>query len=396
LQNPNSLVLGKNKNKLVLSDVSVGNFRLNSDYLSDFNQLVKFNISAWLRSTTGNYIDSTTTLKWFNADYNYVNKTLRLDSFVYYPTQHRDTVIARTPHQIDYVTFNSGPIRFTDFNLEKYKNDSALYANTISITNPVITIYRDKQPPFLSGIIKPLPVDLIRRISLPVSVSRVNIINGHLSYSEKNAKSRAEGTVILTHIHGALSNVKNRSLNYNDSLGLALKAYLMDSALLDLRVKESYVDTLSGFLMTLQMKPTSLTFLNPILAPLSNVIITSGKIDSFHLRALGGENVAVGEMNMYYKNLRIKLVSPGEPDKTTFKTRLATFLANALVIKKNNNGRTGLVYFERLRDRSFFNYLIKMTFRGIATSVGAKKNKKFRDQYERELLNRNLPPVNLD
>lgn len=393
LQNPNTLFLGNNKNKLMLKDVSIGNFRVNSEYMASLDQLVKFNISAWLRSTTGHYTDSITTLKWFNADYNYINRTLSVDSFVYYPTQPRDSVIARTPYQIDYITLSSGAIRFTDFDLEKYRNDSALFANTISITNPVITIYRDKQPPFLSGIIKPLPVNSIRRISLPVSVSRVNIINGNLSYSEKNAKSGAEGTVSLTRINGALSNIKNRGIGLNDSLGLALSAYLMDSALLDLKVKESYSDSLAGFLMTLQMKPTSLTFLNPVIAPLSNVIITSGTIDSLHLRAIGREHLALGEMNMYYHDLKIKLVKAGEPDKTTFKTRVASFLANALVIKKNNSGRTGLVYFERLRDRSFFNYLVKMIFSGMATSIGVKKNKKFKKQYEAELQNRNLPQI---
>ena len=393
LENPNSLAFGKYNNRLDFKEVSIGNFQVRSGYMADFNQLLKFNVSAWLRSATGQYTDSATTLKWFNAEYNYTNKTLSLDSFAYYPTQQRDSVIARTPYQFDYITFHSGAVRFTDFNLQKYKNDSALFANAISVTNPVITIYRDKQPPFLSGKIKPLPVNLIRRISLPVSVSRINIIDGTLSYTEKNAKSRAEGTVTLTHIYGGLSNIKNRGIEFNDSLGLALNAYLMDSALINLRVKESYTDTLSGFLMTLRMRPTSLSFLNPVLAPLSNVIISSGTIDSLHLRAVGREHIALGEMNMYYHNLRIKLVKPGEPDKSTFKNKLISFLANTFIIKKNNKGRTGLVYFERLRDRSFFNYIVKMTFSGMATSVGVKKNKKYRKQYERELQESNLPPI---
>jgi len=395
LQNPNSMLIGKSKNKLLLNELAIGNLRLSSDYLADFNQLVKFNVSAWLRSATGQYIDSTTTLKWYNAGYDNASKTLNLDSFTYHPTRSRDSVIANTPYQTDYITFHSGAVRFTDFNLDKYKSDTSLIANSVSITNPVITIYRDKLPPFRSGIIKPLPVNLIRSISLPVSVSRVNIIDGQLSYIERNAKSRAEGNVFLTHINGALTNIKNRNLYDDDSLGLSLNAYLMDSALIDLRVKESYNDSLSGFLMTLRMKPTSLSFLNPVLAPLSNVIITSGSVDSLHLRAIGRENIALGEMNMYYHDLRIKLVKPGEADKTTFTRKLATFLANALVIKKNNKGRMGLVYFERLRDRSFFNYIVKMTFSGMATSVGVKKNRKYRKKYERELQNNNLPPIDL-
>ena len=142
------------------------------------------------------------------------------------------------------------------------------------------------------------------------------------------------------------------------------------------------------------MKPTTLSFLNPVLAPLSNVIITSGSVDSLHLRAIGRENLAIGEMNMYYHDLKIKLVKPGAPDQATFKNKMMSLIANTFVIKKNNKGRTGLVYFERLRDRSFFNYIIKMTFSGLATSVGFKKNSKYRKQYKRELQNRNLPPIN--
>jgi hypothetical protein len=68
-------------------------------------------------------------------------------------------------------------------------------------------------------------------------------------------------------------------------------------------------------------------------------------------------------------------------------------LANAFVIRKNNNGKTGIVYFERLRDRSFFNYIVKMTFSGMASSIGVKKNKKYLKQYERQLDIKNLPPI---
>jgi hypothetical protein len=123
------------------------------------------------------------------------------------------------------------------------------------------------------------------------------------------------------------------------------------------------------------------------------VIIQSGAIDSFHLRAIGRENLAFGEMNMYYRGLKIRLVKDGQEDKSTFLQKAISLLANTFIIKKNNNGRTGLVYFERLRDRSFFNYIVKITFSGMATSVGAKKNRKVRAQYENELKKRSLPAI---
>jgi hypothetical protein len=237
---------------------------------------------------------------------------------------------------------------------------------------------------------------MITNISLPVSVQKVNLINGTLSYTERNAKTRAEGALYLKRLNGGLANIKNRNLSSTDSLSLTLNAYLMDSALINLRVKESYTDSLSGFLMTLRMQPTTLSFLNPVLAPLSNIKFTSGTIDSFHVRAIGQTDLSLGEMRMYYHDLAIKLVKDGEEDKSTFFGNVATFLINKLVINKNNNGRTGIVYFERGRDRSFFSYLVKMTFSGMATSIGAKKNSKYMKQYRRELKERQLPPIEFE
>jgi hypothetical protein len=302
-------------------------------------------------------------------------------------------VIAHSEYQTDYITFKTGPLKINDFDLDEYKKDSALIAGIVDVTNPVITIYRDKTPPFLAGINKPLPVDMIKKLSLPVSIKRINLIDGMVSYTEKNAKTRTEGTVLLTKLDGKISRIKNRNIAFDDSLVFSIDAYLMDTALIKLRVKESYTDPFSGFLMTLRMTPTSLTFLNPIIAPLSNVKITSGTVDSFLLRAIGKEDLAFGEINMYYHNLRIKLFKNAELNQSTFGTRAASFLANTFVIRKNNNGKPGIVYFERLRDRSFFNYIVKMTFSGMAASIGVKKNKKYIKNYERQLQLKDLPPI---
>ncbi|MGZ5190748.1 MAG: hypothetical protein ACXWCZ_06975, partial [Flavisolibacter sp.] len=106
--------------------------------------------------------------------------------------------------------------------------------------------------------------------------------------------------------------------------------------------------------------------------------------------------LAIGEMKMYYHNLKIKLVKDGEENKSSFLTNVASWIANTFVIKKNNNGRTGIVYFERIKDRSFFNYIVKMTFSGMATSIGVKKNRKYLKKYKKELKDRNLPPIDFE
>jgi hypothetical protein len=394
LENPEQFYLGKNRNVLKVGNTTIGNVNLSSDYINNFSRLLKFNISAWLKTSTGSYADSSISLKWYNAEFNADKKILALDSFSYRPSRSLDSVMAQSPFQTDYITLSTGRIQMSEFNLDKYEKDSSIIANTMQIDDPVITIYRDKKPPFQSGRLKPLPVDMIRMIGLPVQVEKIRFSNGHLSYTEKHPKSRAEGTVVLTHMNATLGNIKNRNITDEDSLTLTMNSYLMDSTFLSLTVKESYADSLSGFLMTLKMKPTTLSFLNPILVPLSNVRITSGKIDSFEVRAIGKEDLAIGEMRMFYHDLRIRLLKNGEEQKSGLAKSFVTFLAN-LVIKKNNDGRTGIIYFERLKDRSFFNYIVKMTFSGMATSIGVVKNRKYLKKYKKELKARNLPPIEL-
>ncbi len=396
VQKPNDVVLGKNKNKLNLEEIKLGNVNLSSEYVSNVDQLFKFNLNAWLRTATGQYIDSALTIKWFNAEYNSSSKTFTLDSFNYRPTQSLDTFIARKKFSSDYITFHSGPLHLTDFNLDKYSKDSSFIAGKLTITRPNIWIFRDKIKPNEVGVYKPLPADMIKRIGIPVSLTTVNVADGYVSYTEKHGKTRAEGTVLLTRLNARLSNILNRKLKPGDSLSLAMNAYLMDSSLINLKLKESYTDSLHGFLMSLRMTPSTFTFLNPVLAPLSNVMITSGTIDSLYLRTIGRDDLALGEMNMFYHDLRIKLVKGGDETKTSFLTRTISFLANTFIVKKNNKGKSGLIYMKRMQDHSFFNYIVKIALSGMSTSIGVKKNKKVRKLYNRELKKRVLPPLEFD
>lgn len=392
----NAFTVGKNKNKLAISSGALGNLELSSEYVGNFGKLLKNNLAIWLRTKNGQYIDSATTVRWFNSNYDAAKKRVTLDSFIYHPTLSLDSVMAHSAYQTDYITFATGSIAVTDFNLDQYSRDSALQAGTIAITQPHFTVYRDKRLPYKPGAVKPLPTAMIRQLHFPVHIKKVELENGFLSYTEVSEKTSAAGTVTLNNLDATISHIKNQNLEEDDSLTLKLDAYLMDSAKFRLRVHESYLDSLSTFRMTLRMTPTSLNFLNSVMVPLSNVKIVSGKIDSLQLRAIAQDYFAWGEMEMYYHNLKIQLVKDGNPNKTTFLTRTLSFLANALIIHKNNNGRKGLVFFKRLRNRSFFNYITKITFSGMATNIGVKSNKKYIRKYRKSLNKQQLPPLNFE
>ena len=83
-------------------------------------------------------------------------------------------------------------------------------------------------------------------------------------------------------------------------------------------------------------------------------------------------------MKLFYHDLKIQLLKKdGRPKK--FKS----FLANTFVIKKNNSSRTGQVFYIRNRDRSAINYYVKIIGSGVASSIGAKNNKKALRKYRK-------------
>lgn len=166
----------------------------------------------------------------------------------------------------------------------------------------------------------------------------------------------------------------------------------MGTAPVSLHFKESYTDSLAGFWVTARMPSTDLTCLNQALAPLLSVKLTSGTLDTLSFRAIGRDYLSFGEMKMLYHNLHVQFLKNGV-EKKTLLTSLLTFAANSFVVKTNNTHRTGIVFFPRIRDKAVFNYWVKMVLSGMASSVGAKSNRKALRQYKKELRKRQLPPI---
>jgi hypothetical protein len=394
VQDAGGLQFGKSKSNLKFNQAFLGNLNLSSDYLPDFGQFMKANLSAWLRIPAGEYIDSNTTFKWYNAEYSNTNRTLSLDSLYFHPTLPLDSALAYAPYQFDYITVKTGAVNIAGLNAEQYERDSSFIADSVTISSPVLTVYRDKLPPSSPNKTeKLLPAAMIKNISLPISVNSVRITDGTITYGEKNAKSREEGTLVLSKLEGQLQNIKNTNLKEEDSLSLSLAGYLMDSAYLDIALKQSFTDSLGGFIIDLKIEATPLNILNPVTVPLSNIKLTSGRLDSLTMHAVGRDDLALGEMNMHYKDLRIKLIKNGNPNESTFTQNILSFLANTFIIKNKNTKRTGVVYFNKSSTQSFVNYILKMSLSGMASSVGLKSNRKYMKLYKKELAESKLPPV---
>ena len=133
------------------------------------------------------------------------------------------------------------------------------------------------------------------------------------------------------------------------------------------------------------MGGTDLSVLNPFLLPAVNIKIDRGVLDSMHFKVIGRDDVALGEMNLHYHDLKVKFIKDGDPDHSTFVQKILSFAANTFVLKNKNSSRKGVMYAKHEIKSSFVNYIVKMTLSGLSTSVGFKKNRKMMKEYNKEL-----------
>lgn len=388
--------MGKTKGSLLMNTGNLTNLNISSSTISDLQKLAAANSIFKLQQFTGHYSDANTNFRWFNAGFNRGSNIFSVDSFFMTPALSRDSFLAKQSYQVDYIQLQSGAIHIGPLDINAYIKDKTLNIGTATIDRFLFTDFKDKQLPFKAGTIKPLPVDLVKKIPLRLFIKTVQFNNAYVEYTETNEKTNEPGTIPVTRMAVTLNNVKNYDLTNTDSLQMLATGYLMDTLWTRLRVKESYTDSLSGFLMTLRMSHGDLKAFNSALIPLLSAKLESAYLDTLNMRAVGKEYLSHGEMKMFYHDLKIKFLKKTDKTKTNLLSNLKTFLANSFLIRDKNTSRTGQVFFIRKRDKSAINYLIKIAMSGMASSVGAKSNRKMMRKYKKELMERNLPPIDFD
>jgi hypothetical protein len=381
--------LGNRPGQFWITSLRLNNLAISSQAILNIRQLVKENTSFQLKEITGKYDDQKNHFDWSNAGYDHLSKTFTADSFTFHLIQSKEDFVASQKYQEDYLSLRTGSISLGSFDINKYLDDTLLDAGALTINNPVITDFRDKRMPFRAGNIKPLPVNFLKKLPVKLSVGLITINNADVAYTEMNEKTNKSGTVTLKQLNAAISFARNYNYGTGDSLHIQAKALLMDSARIQVSFKESYTDTSARFLLKAGIGPANGKIVNSILVPLASVELESGWLDTLSMVVTGGEYLATGEMKMLYHDLKIKFLNnKGQKRKSVYKG-VASFLAN-IVIKNRNRGNTDAIFFERIRDKSSFNYLVKITLNGISSSIGIKNNAKLLRRYKKELHKRNL------
>ena len=319
-------------------------------------------------------------------------KTVSIDSFSYIPTKDREEYMKLNVYQKDYMKFKTGKISIRNFDIERLATDSNLQFNYIIINQPKLNVYKDKRLPLQPGYIKAMPVALLKKINQRLHIDSIRLVDGKVFYEEFNDKTEMIAKINLSELQTLIRNIDNYNTSSTDSLYILSSSRFMDTANLSIRFHESYADSIGSFLYRVRIGQFGLPALNSVILPTANMKINRGWLDTLELRVMGNDYLAHGKMRMYYKDFKIQFLSNKELEKRTVFTKALSWLANTF-LRTNNVEKTGTVFAERTREKSFVNYWVKILLSGAMTNTRIRKNSKQEKRYQKALKRIQVPEL---
>ncbi len=299
---------------------------------------------------------------------NMADASVFISSFSMLPQLSETAFSQSIPVQKDLFNIVLKNIRLTGINTEALIGQQRVEVKTASF-QPLLHIFNDRTvKPNPASKVGKYPHQLLQKISFPLSIQRITILNGLLAYKEKGAVSEQTGTVLFKEINGTISNVSNirDQANRNPLLTLDARTAFMGVGKVHTVWKLPLNRTDGAFTVSGTAGAFDATALNPITEPLGMASLNSGKINNLEFYLTGNDLKADGTTTLLYENIKISLLKKDSADLV--KKSFMSVIAN-IALKNDNpqNGKTRTAGIDYQRDttRSFFNLLWKSIYSGV-------------------------------
>ncbi|WP_290792101.1 hypothetical protein [Flavihumibacter sp. UBA7668] len=291
-----------------------------------------------------------------------------------------EALAGKTPVQQDIYHCSIPEIVIDSVDVRSFLEDSIIRTPLIVLKEPTLKIFNDRsRPPATQSKIGKNPHQLIQQLPPGLDIPLMQIENGRIEYREKNKDGTDVGKLVFGYINGNAGPIQ-KGVETIGSLRLDLTARLMDK--IPLHARFYFPPGKNGqFSVNGNLQPFDLTAINPIIQPLTNVEIRTGKAKKLEFNLKGTDLKATGRVLFIYEDLKIDLLKEKNSGETA-KRPLLTLLANQLLVRNHNrfddrHPHEFEVINERVPTKSFFNLVWKTLFEGLKMSAGlGDKDKK--------------------
>jgi hypothetical protein len=375
--------LSKKPATLELDKGDIKNISLHSEHVKSVADVLNNSPDFQITGMNGTLTSANNKFQWQN--FSFEKNLFNVDSFSVTPLQSIEDYKIKKAFNEDYFMMKSGSVRGFSFDVAKYFESGIFSIGMMQMNNIYLLSLKDKTQENISQKEKPLFTAFIKNIPVKLNIDSFLLNNMNVDYIEIDPKADTAILIPVSNMKLSAKNIKNFNLNKDDTLRITASGDVLSRLRTMLEIQSPYEDSSSAFFVKLRTGTMYLTAFNKVLLPLEGIEIVSGHLDSLNLEAFGNNDFSTGTMRMFYRGLKIKLMGKKDFQTQRFGNKIVSWLANIFFIRTDNKRKNAPVFFERMKDKSAINFLIKTTLSGIKSSVGspdvrATQKKYFKNQ----------------
>jgi hypothetical protein len=316
--------------------------------------------------------DSTYKMKAELINYSSVSKTLQINDFKLQPTLEENFFKYAAVQKSSYVV-EFEEIKFTNLLLDRFIHNNIIVADSIIVYQPDVNIENDKTlPPDFESKIGKYPHQQLLKAEPVIMIKGARLVNGKLSYTEKNEKTLQKGTLVMDKMNAAISNITNEAglIKKNPNCIATINARIFNSSPINAKFL-FYLDSTEGeFEAQGKVQNLNAGQLNAVAIPLANTELTSLHIESLAFQVHGDDFSTKGKVEMKYNNLALILRKTDEKTGATKTKRFLTKILNRFSIYPSNPSEgtervANDVVYARISSKAFFGVVWKTIFAGM-------------------------------
>ncbi len=330
--------------------------------------------------------DSMYTFRMRDIRINLPERRIRFDSITLTPRFDRKAFFARAGYQTDRITLYGKSAVMERFSPGDLLNGHFIHFGKLDLNNLSVRFERDMHYP-RRNVVKPMPIDVLNAIPYKFRIDTVQLNNSMLSYFEYEVKSKNPGIFFIDHFNVTSINVTNHFMPGDSNLVWKFQGSgkLMKQANMDFTLVMPYFAPNQQWWFSAETGKIDLTQFNPLTENVLGITVKSG-VGSLQVPMITGDNFSArGSVDFLYKKMKLRLYSRKKSQQSrSVWSPFANLMINGIVVKNNNppflgHVKKGIVYFERVPQKSFINYLWKSNLSGILSTIG------FNNKQQREM-----------
>ncbi|MEO8763336.1 MAG: hypothetical protein ABI416_03575, partial [Ginsengibacter sp.] len=302
-----------------------------------------------------------------NTSINSLQKQLKLGIVIIKPFLGEEAFARKAHFQRDRYDVDLDGIALNGIDM-KNLFEKKIIASSLTIDNASIKIYRDLQRPMdEKSKVGNYPSQLLKRIDMPVNISKALVSKAFIEYREKEVVSDSTGDVKFTDSRINVANITNISavIQKNNELKISFQSNILGVIPVNGNFGFSMDNKGDKFSAEGHIPSFDAHLLNDVSIPMALIRLNTGTIQSMDFNFTGNDLEAGGKLVMQYNDLKIDVLSRNKKSNSIKKKGLKSLIANIIV--KNDNPRNGNLrevnpHFDRDVQKSFFNLIWKTIF----------------------------------